>query len=218
MEDRKDWESWLKFIPVNAAEFGGYPQGEATSNFRQEVDPAPLVRLMVAAIGDNSDLLDLMEEVATDERDGPIHIVHLIAACDLAARDVGGGLLANGSILGIKSHTVPNIMVSQISPRLLPELVFTLRRDGLAAATAIARKASPRERFRALDALMMFATGPILKLHLDVHDGIVRIDGYGVVTQRPESSGAQDVDSNSDGTLRRSISQRIRDALRRDAK
>jgi hypothetical protein len=64
--------------------------------------------------------------MAADDRDGPIRLTHLLAACDLAARNSSGGLPDSRHPTGQES--------SRATSDGLPQLVTALRRDGLATS------------------------------------------------------------------------------------
>jgi hypothetical protein len=131
------------------------------------VDPAPLGALVAAVIGLRDDLLDCMKVIAEDDENGPIHLIHLLAACEFAAKDVGGGLPSAESIPGLLA-THGGFITASVSPYVLPNLVRALRQDGLVGATKLAREYSKRERFRALDVLVHYVAGPIIGLQIDL--------------------------------------------------
>jgi hypothetical protein len=139
------------------------------------VDPAPLASLVAAVIGLRDDLHECMKAIAEDDENGPIHLIHLLAACEFAARDVGGGLPSDGSIPGSLT-THGGFITATVSPHVLPSLVRALRKDGLAGATNLARKYSRRERFRALDVLVYFVAAPIIGLQISLNEAWVRTD------------------------------------------
>ena len=157
------------------------------------VDPAPLASLVAAVIGLRDDLHECMKAIAEDDENGPIHLIHLLAACEHAARDVKGGLPSDGSI-SANLTTHGGIITATVSPHVLPSLVRALRKDGFAGATNLARKYSRRERFRALDVLVHFVAAPIIGLQIDLPEEWVRTDhgteGDSVDTlDAPEESG-----------------------------
>lgn len=161
-----------KMYWVSSWEYGGGASEPHPSSY-YEVDPAPLASLVAAVIGLRDDLHECMKAIAEDDENGPIHLIHLLAACEYAARDVGGGLPSDGSIPGSLA-TFGGIITATVSPQVLPSLVRALRKEGLAGATNLARKYSRRERFRALDVLVHFVAAPIIGLQIDLYDDLVR--------------------------------------------
>ena len=146
--------------------------GEKLGNRRNsslyDVDPAPIARLLAVALKlVDGDLRQCMRRIAEDERDGPIHIVHLAAACEYAAMQTGGGLPRPGGPTGSPASRA---IVMTVSPDALPAIVAALREDGLAAATAIARALDVHERTNILDVLLRYAIGPITGLSMDLSD------------------------------------------------
>jgi hypothetical protein len=174
----------IKLVPgiawVDSCDYGGEPEDRRRSNM-YDVDPTPLAAFVAAAIGLRDDLLDCMKSIAEDDQDGPIHLVHLVAACDLAARDVGGSLPTATSFPGLFGSGPGGMLTAQISPKVLPNIVQVLRREGLAAATVFARQCTRRERYRALDVLVHYVAGPITNLRID-------IDNSTVIAQRDPQS------------------------------
>lgn len=159
---------------VDSREYGR-DSSERQPRSHYAVDPAPLASLVAAVIGLRDDLHECMKAIAEDDKNGPIHLIHLLAACEFAARDVGGGLPSDGSIPGSLT-THGGFITASVSPYVLPSLVRALRKDGLAAATNLARKYSRRERFRALDVLVHFVAGPIIGLQIDLNEKWIRTD------------------------------------------
>jgi hypothetical protein len=158
---------------VDSCDYGGLPEDRRRGSL-EDVDPAPLAAFVAAAIGLREDLVECAKVIAKDDRDGPIHLVHLIAACDYAARDVGGSLPTGKSfpeLFGL--GTSGGILTALISETVLPSLVRTLKTQGLGGATDLARKCTQRERFRALDVLAHYVASPILSLEIDLHDAIL---------------------------------------------
>lgn len=168
---------------VDSCDYDDASRGCRSERPYRDVDPAPLAAFVAAAIGFRDDLLECAKVIAKDDEDGPIHLVRLIASCDLAARDVGGSLPTGTSFPEIfGSGTLGGILTATISPTVLPNLVRTLKQEGLVAATTLARQCTARERYRALDVLSHYVADPISSLRADIHDGIV-------VEQNPPGSG-----------------------------
>jgi hypothetical protein len=89
-----------EFMWVDSPDFGGSPADRRIPRV-YDVDPAPLARLIAVALkAVPGDWGKLVRELAEDDRDGPIHLVHLLAACEYAARRTGGSLTRVGGILG----------------------------------------------------------------------------------------------------------------------
>lgn len=135
------------------------------------VDPTPLVTFVRAAVGDE-DVGAAMHGIADDEQDGPLHLVHLIAACDRAVRETGGGLPGGPRPVEFNATT---LLLATVSPDGLPGLVHTLHASGFASAVALARHYTPQERLLALDALLLYFTAPITNLRIDLADHLVRV-------------------------------------------
>jgi hypothetical protein len=77
---------------VDSPDFGDEPEDRRIGSV-YDVDPAPLSRVLGAILGIASDdLTERMRELANDDRDGPIHIIHLLGACEYAANQTGGGM------------------------------------------------------------------------------------------------------------------------------
>lgn len=150
--------------------------GEPTENRRvqrmYDVDPAPLARLIATYTSIiTGDLDAAMHAVADDDRDGPIHIVHLLGACEYAGRQYGGGLPTGSTPLGEgSSHLVP----AAIAGDILTTLVDALHEGGFPAATAAARNLSHDERYRLLDVLLQYWGAPISGLQLDFEENRFR--------------------------------------------
>jgi hypothetical protein len=108
-----------------------------------------------------------MKAIAEDDQDGPIHLIHLLASCQLAAESVDGTLPFDGSAPEI-FKTSSGFIVASVSPVVLPSLVLALRTEGIASATNLARTYSRRERFCALDALVTYVAATITGLQIGV--------------------------------------------------
>jgi hypothetical protein len=113
--------------------------------------PADAVAEFVASIpeGIGERGLRAMHAIADDETHGPLHLVRLVCSAEVAARAVGGGLLAGES----RSARVAQLITHDVSPAGLHDLVTALRSEGLHAATEVARAMTPQERVSVLDAL-----------------------------------------------------------------
>jgi hypothetical protein len=125
-----------------------------------DVDPAPLARLIAMDLQIiDGDAMEAARAIAEDDRDGPIHIAHLIAACEYAARQVGGHMpvAAPGSGFG-----------------LVADLGRSLRDGGLPGATAAAAAMDHTERARVLDALLDYCLRPITALRIDLTGDMIR--------------------------------------------
>ncbi len=159
---------------VDSREYGR-DSSEAHPRSHYAVDPAPLASLVAAVIGLRDDLHECMKAIAEDDENGPIHLIHLLAACEFSAQDVRGGLPSDGSIpASLTTHG--GIITATVSPYVLPSLVRALRKEGFVGATNLARSYSRRERFRALDVLVHFVAAPIIGLQIDLPEEWVRTD------------------------------------------
>lgn len=149
-----------KFQWVKTQDFGEPPDPRRTPH-PHAVDPAPLARMIGVALHlIDGDLGDAMTAVAADDRDGPIHLVHLAAACESASREAGGAWP--------RQEDLPTAAVSGSA---LPGLMTALRQGGLAAATAVARAMDHDLRLRVLDSLLYYWQVPVLALTMAVNDG-----------------------------------------------
>lgn len=151
--------------PVDSCAYGGDPKdrGVVRPIIRgmYDVDPTPLARLLNASLTQGEDLLACMRQIADDDRDGPIHLVRLLAACDYAARKTGGTLTGPGG------DNVSRMLTMTIAGGL-PALAQTLREGGHAAATQAARAMDPETRYGVLDALLSYWRAPITALYMDL--------------------------------------------------
>jgi hypothetical protein len=164
------------------------------------VDPAPLAAFVAAAIGLRDDLIDCMKAIAEDDQDGPIHLIHLLAACQLAAEGVEGSLPSDGSEPEI-FKTRGGFIVASVSPVVLPSLVRALRAEGIASATNLARTYSRRERFRALDVLVHYISAPITGLQIGVDDSFF-LHRDRMSDAAMERTGSSDHQTPRDGSRR----------------
>jgi hypothetical protein len=123
-------------------------------------DPAPLARLIAVDLGIiDGDVTQAARAIAEDERHGPIHIAHLLAACEFAAIQVGGSM-------PVPAPGEPG--------DLLTSLGRALRDGGLAGARAAAAALDPHDRVRALDLLLGYCLRPLAALGIDLTDDILR--------------------------------------------
>lgn len=113
--------------------------------------PAGAIAEFVASIpeGIGERGLRAMQAIANDEMHGPLHLVRLVCSAEVAARSVGGGLLAGDN----HSARTAQLITRGVSPVGLPDLVAALRSEGLHAATEVARAMTPQQRMGVLDAL-----------------------------------------------------------------
>lgn len=160
--------SFPNVFEVYSSDYETYIENGDSRKFYR-VDPTPLADFVAAAIGLRGDLLECMKTIAEDDQDGPIHLVHLLAACQMAAEDVGGSLPFDGSIPAIFKQK-SGFIVASVSPVVFPNLVWTLRNEGIASATNLARTYTRRELFRALDVLVHYVAAPTTNLQIGVED------------------------------------------------
>lgn len=149
---------------VDSPDFGEHP-GRRRAPHAYDVDPAPLARLIGVSLQIiDGDLSESMTAIAADDRDGPIHLVHLLAACEYAARRTGGGLPGPGA------PRPADLLTEAVSGGGLPALTAALRDGGLAAATAVARGMDQDLRYRVLDSLLSYWRAPVDGLLADITD------------------------------------------------
>lgn len=143
---------------VTASEYDDSEQGG------REVDPAPLARLLCAALQISGDLGEEMQAIANDNDDGPVHIVHLLAACEYAARATGGHVMqaAGGD------RVTQLLMLTTSVGQTLPLVCKALHDGGYTAATAAVRAMDAGARNNLLDALVHIWTSPIMGLCMDL--------------------------------------------------
>ncbi|MEQ7127410.1 hypothetical protein ABN034_23070 [Actinopolymorpha sp. B11F2] len=159
---------------VDSVDFGGSPAERRPVDTCWDVDPAPLARLLGVALDlCDGDLQQHMHEIAHDDLDGPIHIVHLLAACERAARQTGGSLPGSGWPYG---SGVSRFLAVEVSGGALSGLVDELHAGGLAAATKAVRALTPSERVGVLDPLLHYWLAPITGLQIGVTDESVRLE------------------------------------------
>jgi len=149
---------------VDSPDFGEHP-GSRRVPHAYDVDPAPLARLIGMSLKIiDGDLSESMTAIAADDRDGPIHLVHLLAACEYAARQTGGSLPGPGA-----PHPV-NLSHALVHGSALPALTAALRDGGLAAATAAARSMDHDLRYQVLGSLLDYWRAPVYGLTEDITD------------------------------------------------
>jgi hypothetical protein len=149
---------------VDSPDFGEHP-GRRRVPRAYDVDPAPLARMIGVSLQIiDGDLSESMTAIAADDQDGPIHLVHLLAACEYAARQAGGGLPGPGAPRPV------DLLTEAVSGPGLPALTAALRDGGLAAATAVARGMDHDLRYRVLDSLLGYWRAPIDGLLMDITD------------------------------------------------
>ncbi|MFF5261432.1 hypothetical protein ACFY4C_21015 [Actinomadura viridis] len=156
---------------VDSPDYGEDPRNRRIPKV-YDVNPAPLARMLAAALhitGD--DVTDRMRELADDERDGPIHLVHLLGACEYAAQQTGGGLPGSGAPAGTPTTLA---ITETVSGDPITQLVNALRQGGFPAATQKARDLGAENRYRILDVLIHFWMGPITGLCIDLTDAQLR--------------------------------------------
>jgi len=145
---------------VDSPDFGEHP-GRRRVPHAYDVDPAPLARLIGVSLQlIDGDLSEAMTAIAADDQDGPIHLVHLLAACEYAARRPGGGLPGPGA----------DLLTESVSGDGVPVLAAALRDGGLVAATAVARGMDHDLRYLILDSLLSYWRAPIDGLLIDITD------------------------------------------------
>jgi hypothetical protein len=144
---------------VDSPDYGGRPEDRRGLRV-YDVDPAPLARLIAVDLGVIAgDFAEAARAIAEDDRDGPIHIAHLIAACEYAAAQSGGSMPV----------TAPGA-----SGYSLTDLGRALRDGGLAGAAAAAAALSPNDRARVLDALLDYCLRPLTALGIDLTDDMIQ--------------------------------------------
>lgn len=140
--------------PLSAVQYGD----EQTS---RDVNPAPLRRVLRAWLAGSNDLGDRMQAIASDDRDGPLHIVRLLAVVDLTSRKLGGTGKRGEGFPGHQPMAVSDIVVQR------PELADAWLTGGVPAAVAVVRAMSPGRRYGLLELLMDLWSAPIHGLYKD---------------------------------------------------
>lgn len=148
---------------VSAAEFSDERGGRS-------IDPAPLSRLVAAALQISGDLGEEMQALANDDENGPINIVHLLAACEYAARATGGRLSKAGQC----DRVVQMLMLTTSVGQSLPQVCGALQDGGFPAATAAVRAMDAGARNQLLDALVHIWITPLMGLYMDLTEDQVR--------------------------------------------
>jgi hypothetical protein len=156
---------------VDSPDFGDEPEDRRIGSL-YDVDPAPLAKVLGAILGLTDDnLTERMHELADDDRDGPIHIVHLLGACEYAAIQTGGEMPGAAFAPG---DFATQLLTSTVSGGALPALVGALREGGFPAATKLARQMEAELRFAVLDSLLHYWMAPISGLCIDLTDEKLR--------------------------------------------
>ncbi|WP_067832903.1 hypothetical protein [Actinomadura kijaniata] len=156
---------------VDSPDFGDAPEDRRIPRV-YDVDPAPLARMIAAYLQlTDESVTEVMREIAGDDRDGPIHIVHLLGACERAAKATGGGLPGAANPLG---HGTAGLISMAISGEALPALVEALRCGGFPAATGLVRALDSEARYYILDSLIEYWGAPIVGLQIDLTDDKLR--------------------------------------------
>jgi hypothetical protein len=148
-----------EFQWVDSPEYGG-DVGDRRGLVAHDVDPAPLARLVAVKLGIiDGDLGEAARAVAEDERDGPIHMAHLLAACQYGAVRTGGsmGFVARGP-----------------AGEPFTELCEALLEGGQAAAAAAAKMHSPADRATVLEVLLSYLVTPLAGLTTDLRDDMLQ--------------------------------------------
>ncbi len=144
---------------VDSPDYGGRPEDRRGLRVN-DVDPAPLARLIAAQLGIiDGNFAEAAQAIADDEHDGPIHLAHLVAACEYAAAETGGSM---------------SFITRGQSGDPFSDLVKALREGGLASATAAAKGIDPYDRVRVLDILLRYLLAPITALIIDLRDDMIQ--------------------------------------------
>jgi hypothetical protein len=120
----------------------------------RDVPPGPIAEFVASvAQGMGERGLSAMRAIAEDDEYGPIHLVRLVCAAEIAAHAFGSPGLLAGETHGAQTSQV---ITGIVSPEGLPGLLAVLRSEGLHATTAAARALTVEERFGVLDALSYY--------------------------------------------------------------
>jgi hypothetical protein len=142
-----------EFMWVDSPDFGG-SAAERRIPRVYDIDPAPLARLIAVGLRVvPGDWGELARQLAEDERDGPIHLVHLLAACEYAARRTGGSLTRVGGILG--------------------PLAGSLHDGGIKGAVEAAQAMDAVTRAGVLDLLVDHCCRAVIALCIDITDDLI---------------------------------------------
>lgn len=142
-----------EFMWVDSPDFGGDVADRRIPRV-YDVDPTPLAQLIGVALKlVPRDWGTTARELAADERDGPIHLVHLLAACEYAARCTGGSLTRTGGIVG--------------------SLAIALRENGIKKAVRAAQAMDAETRAGVLDVLTDHCCRVITGLCIDITDDLI---------------------------------------------
>jgi hypothetical protein len=117
----------------------------------RDVPPGPIAEFVASVaegIGERGGRA--MQAIAKDDEYGPIHLVRLVCAAEVAARTFGSPGLLSGETHGAQ---IGQFITGNVSREGLPGLVAALRSEGLHAATDLARAMTVGERVGVLDAL-----------------------------------------------------------------
>jgi hypothetical protein len=144
---------------VDSPDFGGRAEDRRAPH-TNDVDPAPLARLVAVKLGIiDGDLGEAARAIAEDERDGPVHMAHLLAACQYGAVRTGGSI---GSVArGPASEP-------------FSDLCRALLKDGQAATATAAKSLSQADRAAVLEVLLSYLVTPLTGLATDLHDDMLR--------------------------------------------
>lgn len=143
---------------VDSPDYGGRPEDRRIPRV-YDVDPAPLARLLSVQLGTiEGDEADSMRVLAKHP-DAPVHMAHLLGACEYAARKTGGSMTQ---------------AVSPAADNPFADAVQALHDGGLAGATAAFRAMDDDTRNRVLDALLDYGLAPVLALRSDLTDDMLR--------------------------------------------
>ncbi len=117
----------------------------------RDVPPGPIAEFVASVaqgIGERG--ARAMQAIAEDDEYGPIHLVRLVCAAEVAARTFGSPGLLAGETHGAQ---IGQFITWSVSPEGLPGLVAVLRSEELHAATDVAGALTVEERVGVLDAL-----------------------------------------------------------------
>jgi hypothetical protein len=154
---RMDEAPYIEYPPVSvectitakASDAHDYDQNAAIAY--RDVPPGPIAEFVASVaegIGERG--VRAMRAIAEDEQYGPIHLVRLVCAAELAARTFGSAGLLAGEMHGAQ---MGQFITEDVSPEGLPDLLAVLRSEGLHAATDAARTMTGEQRIGVLDAL-----------------------------------------------------------------